>query len=537
MSIVRVDAEAPRVAVEDVVDIAAKGGLKLSDQMATDFVTLVSGLESVLASLPDDSCVIPIPDLSRYPRTNIHVPTDNDLGGWASKVRNSRSRIPVYKGNLLKGRTIALKDNIGFAGVPCTNGTSMIEWTPKIDATVATRVMDAGGTIVGKAACENACFEGLSASAVTGNVHNPWAEGYSAGGSSSGSGRLVGTGAVDMSIGCDQAGSIRIPSASCGIVGLKPTWGMVPYTGIINLDATIDHAGPMTRTVRDCALLLEAIAGPDGWDDRQLLLGPDDERLKFVKPVDEVVLKAQNEMLTGVKIGVLQEGFQIDGQDENIVKCVRAAVDKFEALGAQVAPISIPEHKLASLVWMSSIALPAGRQALLGGMEGRKQLYMTDRLALVGPRLTQQQFDSLGPGAANLYLNHLWFSEKYGPAHQGKCMNLQKFISDAYDNALKEFDILAMPTLPHPAPKLPQNGYEEGMLKFTMRTTGMIANTSPFDNSGHPALSIPAGFVSAREDANVRLPAGMQLVGRKYADVDCLKVAAAWEKAYDWKTL
>jgi amidase len=92
MSIVRVDAESPRVAVEDVVDIAAKGGIKLSDQMATDFVTLVSGLEAVIANLPDDSCVIPIPDLSRYPRTDIHVPEDNDLGGWATKVGNSHLR-------------------------------------------------------------------------------------------------------------------------------------------------------------------------------------------------------------------------------------------------------------------------------------------------------------------------------------------------------------------------------------------------------------------------------------------------------------
>ncbi|TPX12802.1 uncharacterized protein E0L32_006682 [Thyridium curvatum] len=534
MSIVRVDTEAPQVAVQDVQDIAAKSGLKLSDQMATDYVTLVSGLEAVIASLPDDSCVIPIPDLAKYPRSDIHFPTDNDLGGWAAKVT---AKCTVPTSNLLGGRTIALKDNIALAGVPCMNGTSMVEWTPKVDATVATRVMDAGGIIVGKAACENACFEGLSATAITGNVHNPWAHGYSAGGSSSGSGRLVGAGLVDMSIGCDQAGSIRIPSASCGIVGLKPTWGMVPYTGIINLDAALDHAGPMTRTVRDCALLLEAIAGPDSWDDRQALLDLDDRRLKFVERVDGIVSKPQSEMLSGIKIGVLQEGFQIDGQDENIVKCVQAAVDKFKALGAEVAPVSIPEHKLAPLVWMSSIGLSCGRQALLGGMEGRKQLYMTDRLALIGSRLTQQQFDALGPGAASLYLNHLWLSEKHGLVHQGKCMNLQKFISDAYDKALKQFDVLVMPTLPHPAPKLPEHRYEEGLLKFTMRTTGMIANTSPFDNSGHPAISIPVGFVPAREDANVRLPAGMQLVGRKYEDVDCLKVAAAWEKAYDWKIL
>ncbi|CAI6094692.1 unnamed protein product [Clonostachys chloroleuca] len=533
MSIVKVDAEAAKVSLKDVVDIAATAGLKLSEQTATDFVTLVSGLEAVIASLPDDSCIIPIPDLSRYPRKDIHMPQDNDLGGWAAKV-TAKAAAPTS--DLLKGRTIALKDNIALAGVLCTNGTSMVDWTPKVDATVATRVMDAGGIIVGKAACENACFEGLSATSITGHVHNPWAKGYSAGGSSSGSGRLVGNGAVDMSIGCDQAGSIRIPAASCGIVGLKPTWGLVPYTGIINLDAAIDHVGPMTRTVRDCALLLEAIAGPDGWDDRQALLGRDSEKHKFVASVDEIVSKPQGKMLAGLKIGVLQEGFEIDGQDENVVDCVRAAVGKFGALGASVSPVSIPEHKLASLVWMASSGIPGGRQALLGGMEGRKQLYMTDRLALVGPQLTQQQFDSLSPGAANLYLNHLWLSDKHGLPHQGRCMNLQKYISDAYDKALKEFDVLVMPTLPYPAPKLPSDGYKEGLLKFAMRTTGLIANTSPFDNSGHPALSIPVGFVSAREDAAIKLPVGMQLVGSKYADLDCLKFAAAWEKAYDWKT-
>ncbi|KAL2207475.1 putative amidase [Sarocladium strictum] len=479
MSVVQVDAAAPKVAVEDVLSVASKGGLKLSDQMAEDFVTLVSGLESVIASLPDDSCVVPVPDLSKYPRTDIHVPEDNDLGGWAAKVT---AKCTAPSSNLLEGRTIALKDNIAFAGVPCTNGTSMLDWTPKLDATVATRVMDAGGIITGKAACENSCFEGLSATAVTGDVHNPWAKGYSAGGSSSGSGRLVGTGAVDMSLGCDQAGSIRIPSASCGIVGHKPTWGLVPYTGIINLDAALDHVGPMTRTVRDCALLLKVIAGPDGWDDRQQNLSKDDERLRFVESVDEVTAKPQSEMLKGVKVGILQEGFQVDGQDENIVKCVQAAVDKFETLGATVSTVSIPEHKLASLVWMSSMGIPGGKQALLGGLTGRKQLYMTDRIGMLGSELTQKQFDALSPGAVNLYLNYLWLNEKHGLAHQGKCMNLQKYISDAYDKALQEYDVLVMPTLPHPAPKLPENRYDEGLLKYTMRTTGMISNTSPFDS-------------------------------------------------------
>ena len=123
--------------------------------------------------------------------------------------------------------------------------------------------MDAGAMITGKAACESACLEGASDTSCTGKVHNPYADNYSCGGSSSGSARLVASGSVDMAIGCDQGGSIRIPASTCGIVGLKPTWGLVPYTGIISLEATIDHAGPMARSVPDVAKLLQAIAGSD----------------------------------------------------------------------------------------------------------------------------------------------------------------------------------------------------------------------------------------------------------------------------------
>jgi amidase len=139
----------------------------------------------------------------------------------------------------LESRTIAIKDNIAIATIPCTNGTAALSWTPNLDATVVTRILDASGLITGKAACENACFEGISDSSLTGLVHNPYADNYSCGGSSSGSGRLVASGQVDMALGCDQGGSIRIPASSCGIVGLKPTWGLVPYTGIVSLEATI----------------------------------------------------------------------------------------------------------------------------------------------------------------------------------------------------------------------------------------------------------------------------------------------------------
>ncbi|KAI5865204.1 amidase signature enzyme [Durotheca rogersii] len=521
------------VTKEQLLPVLAKAGLKLSESDLEDYTTLISGLDDAIASLPDARNVLPRPDLSRYPRADIHIPEDAESGAWAIKVT---VKCTSPSSNLLHGKTVALKDNMALAGVRCTNGTAMVEWVPEVDATVVTRVLDAGATIVGKAACENSCLEGMSATAVTGQVHNPYAKGYSAGGSSSGSGRLVATGSVDLAFGCDQGGSIRIPASSCGVIGLKPTWGLVPYTGILSLDATIDHVGPMARTVRDTALFLEAIAGPDGWDDRQSALGLQGDRLKFVTHVDEVTSRERFKMLQGIKVGVLNESFEIPGQDPNVVASVKSAIEGLKTLGATVEPASVPLHKGAPLLWTCGLPLAGARQSLLGDMDGRKQLYMTDRAELVGSRLTQRQFDALGPGASNVYISYLWVQETYGAKLHGQVMNLLKATSDAYDKALDKFDVLVMPTLPYPPPQLPKIGSEEGPLKFLARTVGLIANTCPFNNSGHPALSLPVGLVPAREDPSIRLPTAMQIVGRKYSDVDCLKVAAAWEKAYDWKT-
>src|SRR2546427_889710 len=150
------------------------------------------------------------------------------------------------------------------------NGSAVLEgYVPDVDATLVTRILDAGGEIVGKAVCENLCFSGGSHPSDTGRVLTPHAPKRSAGGSWSGSAALVAVGECDMAIGGDQGGSIRIPSSFSGAVGLKPTYGLVPYPGVFPIELTLDHTGPIARTAADCARLLEAIAGPDGLDPRQ----------------------------------------------------------------------------------------------------------------------------------------------------------------------------------------------------------------------------------------------------------------------------
>ena len=170
----------------------------------------------------------------------------------------------------LKGKKVAIKDNVMVAGVPMMNGNSILEgYVPEIDATVVARLLDAGAEIVGKTHCESYCISGGSHTGAKGPVHNPYKMGYSAGGSSSGSGVVVALGEADMALGGDQGGSIRMPSCWCGIYGMKPTHGLVPYTGIMPIEIFVDHTGPMTATVTDNALMLEVIAGPDGYDPRQ----------------------------------------------------------------------------------------------------------------------------------------------------------------------------------------------------------------------------------------------------------------------------
>lgn len=270
-------------------------------------------------------------------------------------------------------------------------------------------------------------MEGVSCTSLNGPVHNPYAKGYNAGGSSSGCARLVATGEADLAVGCDQGGSVRLPASACGIVGHKPTWGLVPYTGVLGVDATIDHAGPMTRTVRDCALLLEVIAGPDGWDDRQApveIIGR--EQLEFVRDVDAVTALPRNAMLEGMRVGVLSEGFVIPGHDPRVSESVRSAAAKLSELGATVSTVSVPQHLEATVAWMCAIPAATPRASLLGDRQGRKELYMTDRYDLVGDRLTQAQFEALGPGASYMYLTYLWAQERYGPKLYARCMNLLK---------------------------------------------------------------------------------------------------------------
>ena len=491
--------------------IVAELGMNMSDARIQEFLDVMQGTldaYDVVDALPDY-----LPPVL-YPRTSGHRPTadENPMNAWYVKTEIKGAP----RGPLL-GRSVALKDNVCLAGVPMMNGASTLKgYTPDIDATIVTRLLDAGATIVGKAHCEYFCLSGGSHTNATGAVHNPHKPGYSAGGSSSGSGALVGAGLVDMAIGGDQGGSIRMPASFCGVYGMKPTHGLVPYSGIMPIENTIDHAGPMTQTVMDNALMLEVIAGADGLDPRQYDV------------VTDRYTAAVNRGVSGLRIGIVKEGFGHAQSEAGVDAKVRAGADMFRRLGATVDEISIPWHLHGISIWTPIGLEGLTNQMMLGngfgtGWEG---LYTTSLL----------DYHSNWRSRADELSDTLKISMLVGQYHlkhtrgryYAKAQNLSRQLREEYNKVFASYDLLLMPTTPMKATPLPPA--DASLELWCQRAFEMLTNTAPFDVTGHPAMSIPCGMVDG-------LPVGLQLVGRRYEESTIYRAAGAFEQAGDWRKL
>ena len=496
---------------EQLCDVADEMGLTLSEEDVQSFLGLIAGsieAYNVVDGLPDN-----LPQV-RYPRTPGYRPEgeENKYNAWYYK-----SRIQGAAGGKLEGKTVALKDNVMLAGVPMMNGAATLEgYVPDIDATIVERLLDAGATIEGKAHCENFCLSGGSHTNATGAVHNPHRMGYSAGGSSSGSAALVAAGEVDMAVGGDQGGSIRMPAAYCGIYGMKPTHGLVPYTGIMPIEIYVDHTGPMTGNVRDNALMLEAIAGPDGVDPRQY----------------DVETHPYSEMLEGgvggMKIGVLQEGFGHPNSEADVDAANRTAADILAKLGAEVREVSVPMHAIGAAIWT-----PIGVEGLTGTMmwgdgygHSRQDLYVTSLMDF--HHRWRDRADQMSETTKLFTMLGTYIRNHYGMRYYGKGVNLSRRLAAEYDRVLAECDLLLLPTVPLKATPLP--GPEASREEYVQRALEMIGNTAPFDITHHPAMSLPCGMGDG-------LPIGMMLVGRRYAEPTIYRAAYAFEQAEDWKSL
>jgi amidase len=492
----------------DLQTAAKDLGLKLNKAQSTDFRDAMLPLLHGFDALDREQDVVPV---VKYPKRTFAFPKKKDNPHNAWYVRTSLKGAPSGP---LKGRTVAIKDVIFVAGVPMMNGAAVLKgFVPDFDATVVTRVLDAGGEITGKATCEYLCVSGGSVTASTGIVDNPRKPGYSTGGSSSGCAALVAGGYVDMAIGSDQAGSVRQPSGWSGICGFKPTFGLVPYTGAMGQEFCIDHLGPMTATVADNALLLEVLAGHDGYDGRQ-------QELKVHKYTG-----ALGRDVRGMKIGVLREGFDAPQAQKDAMDCVRTAAARLKRLGATVEEVSIPMHYTGVAVWagvLSDGMWQTFKQTGLGG--NARAIYSPAQFKFMEYWL--KGLPEFTPNAQLLVLMGKYL-ERYHGRYYYKAKNLTFKLRAAYDAALAKYDLLLMPTAYYKAYKVPKTIKGMGPKEVFQYALVGVESCCQFDVTGHPAMSVPCGLRDG-------LPVGMMLVGKHFDEPTIYRAAHAFEQSGNW---
>ena len=423
-------------------------------------------------------------------------------------------------GDLLAGKRVGLKDLIAVAGVPLSAANRIFDgFVPREDAPVARRVLEAGGRIVAMTNLEGMAWGGGSESGRWGPCENPWDSDRSTGGSSGGSAAALFYDGVDITLGTDQGGSIRVPASWCGVLGLKPTWSLVPYQGIMSHEHTFDHVGPMTRTSQDLAVTMAAIAGRYPGDPRQAGGVPS-------LPFMEAWLAAPD-TFDGTTFGVLAEGISYsDGSPEHeaAVAAFRTTTERLKQLGANVVEISIPEHSIGgSMVFGAMIEALAMTLISFGDGYHWSGAHSVDTRLAVGKGLAV--FGSEMPPAyrVSAALGELLRTRYFGTVY-AQAQNAIPKIRAAYDQALEAVDAIIMPTTPTVAMK---RSPDASMYETQMRSFSMAINTPVHNATGHPALSMPA----AEADG---LPLGVMLIGKHFHDHDLIAYARTWEKTVGW---
>jgi len=393
----------------------------------------------------------------------------------------------------LHGIPLAYKDLFVVPGLPTSCGTKTREYfTDEAGAAVVSRLAEAGAITLGKLNMTELALGPFGDNAHHGDVQNPWRLGHASGGSSSGSGAAVAAGLAVGALGTDTGGSIRLPAACCGIVGLKPTYGRVSRAGVMPLSWSLDHVGPMTRTVQDATLLLSVIAGHDPRD-----------ATSSRRPVPDYVSGLAVD-IAGLRVGV-PENFYFDDLDPEVDAAVRAAARTLAGLKARVEGIRLPAPEL--LVAVSNVIARS-------------------ESAAAHARVLKERPDELQPVVRARIEEGLRFSAyDYLQAARLRSRLAREFIA----GIVPKVDALVAPVIPEPAPAF--NVVKAGSVDDMVRRTGRFTRlTRPFNALGLPALCVPCGF--SRDGR----PLAFQVVGRPFDEATVLRIGYAYEQATEWHT-
>jgi aspartyl-tRNA(Asn)/glutamyl-tRNA(Gln) amidotransferase subunit A len=390
----------------------------------------------------------------------------------------------------LHGIPIALKDLCATQGVRTTSGSKLFQdYTPTRDATVAARLAAAGTILLGKLHMNEFAYGPDGDNAHYGRARNPWNPDCLTGGSSSGSGSAVAASLCLGALGTDTGGSIRIPAALCGIVGLKPTYGRVSRYGLTPLAWSLDHAGPMAKTVEDAALLLQAMAGYDARDSATVRL-----------PVPDYAGSLNGEV-RGLRIGIPQEYFY-EVLDSEVEAAVRQAIEVMQELGASVQQVSWPSLRFATLTALT-LVLAEASAFHDRWIRTRPQAYQPEIALLL-------KWGMLLPASAYL-----------------KAQRLRALICREASALWRQVDVLVIPATMLAAPRADERQARIGGRQFSMREA-LLRLMRPFNLTGLPALSLPCGFTAAG------LPIGLQIAGKAFDEATILRLGHAYQQHTDW---
>ena len=410
---------------------------------------------------------------------------------------------PTGEGQL-SGLTVGIKDNISTKGVRTTCGSAMLQdYEPPYDATVVNRISQAGGEILGKTNMDEFGMGSTTETSAFGPSPNPVDETRVPGGSSGGSAAAVATGAVDVALGSDTGGSIRCPAAFCGVVGIKPTYGLVSRYGLVAYGNSLEQIGPIADSVEDAARLLEVIAGPDPRDATTVDSDPDGLAAAVREPVEDMTIGIPSEL--------------VDGVDESVAQSFASAVEQLRELGVRVQDLSLPsvDHAIAAyyIIAMSEASSNLARfDGVRYGLDAKTDGNWNDSFASVRNRGFGDEVKR------RILLGTFALSEGYHDKYYKKAQDARALVQRDFDRAFDEVDVIASPTMP----TLP---FRRGTSLDDPLTMYLAdANTVPANLANVPAVSVPTEPAEG-------LPVGCQLVGPAFGERRLIRMAAAIESA------
>jgi len=439
------------------------------------------------------------------PKVDAYLTLCEDMAMAQAKAVDEKVKAGVPLGKFA-GVPIAIKDNISTDGIKTTCASKMLyDYIPPYDATVVKKLKEEDAIIIGKTNMDEFAMGSSTENSSFKNTKNPWDLERVPGGSSGGSAAAVAAGIAPVSLGSDTGGSIRQPAAFCGLVGLKPTYGLVSRFGLVAFGSSLDQIGPFSKDVKDCAMTLEVIQGMDPLDSTS-----------FRGEYKSGYMGSLADGVKGMKIGVPKEFFQ-SGLDPEIAASIKSSIETFRKLGAEVSEMSLPvtEEGLSAYYVISS----AEASSNLARFDGIRYGYRPDEFDGVYDLMEKSRTEAFGKEVKRrIMLGTYVLSSGYYDAYYNKAQKLKRLIKDQFKAAFADYDLILSPT----SPVLPFKIGEKSENPLEMYLADIY--TININLAGLPGLSMPCGF------SENGLPIGLQIIGPHFGEDKILKAAYALEQ-------